>query len=53
MEGSATFIKKFYTDLLVLGKRAGEYAARFAKEKKEGAIDEEQVKSSGLGLAFF
>lgn len=34
------------SDLLVFGKRAGEYAALFAKENKEGTIDESQVKKS-------
>jgi succinate dehydrogenase / fumarate reductase flavoprotein subunit len=32
------------SDLLVFGKRAGEYAALFAKENKEGSIDEQQIK---------
>lgn len=32
------------SDLLVFGKRAGEYAALFAKENKEGRIDEQQIK---------
>jgi succinate dehydrogenase / fumarate reductase flavoprotein subunit len=31
------------SDLLVLGKRAGEYAARFASEHDAGAVDERQV----------
>jgi len=31
------------SDLLVFGKRAGEYAAKFAKEKGEGKIDEKQI----------
>ena len=31
------------SDLLVFGKRAGEYAAKFAKENKEGKIDEQQI----------
>jgi succinate dehydrogenase / fumarate reductase flavoprotein subunit len=31
------------SDLLVFGKRAGEYAARFAKENGRGRIDERQV----------
>ena len=32
------------SDLLVFGKRAGEYAARFAKENSAGRIDEDQVE---------
>lgn len=32
------------SDLLVFGKRAGEYAARFAKENKFGSIDENELK---------
>jgi succinate dehydrogenase / fumarate reductase flavoprotein subunit len=31
------------SDLLVFGKRAGEFAARFAKENKLGAVNHEQV----------
>jgi succinate dehydrogenase / fumarate reductase, flavoprotein subunit len=34
------------SDLLVFGKRAGEYAARFARENKRLRIDDAQVKSS-------
>ncbi len=33
------------SDLLVFGKRAGEFAARFAKESKPGAIDNGQVEA--------
>ncbi len=33
------------SDLLVFGKRAGEYAAAFAKEHGAGAIDESQVEA--------
>lgn len=32
------------SDLVVFGKRAGEYAARFAREQGAGAIDEGQVE---------
>jgi succinate dehydrogenase / fumarate reductase flavoprotein subunit len=32
------------SDLLVFGKRAGEYAARFAKENSQGMIDDRQVE---------
>jgi succinate dehydrogenase / fumarate reductase flavoprotein subunit len=32
------------SDLLVFGKRAGEFAAKFAKENKLGAIDESRVE---------
>lgn len=32
------------SDLLVFGKRAGEYAARFAKENTQGMIDDQQVQ---------
>ncbi|MCS3798542.1 fumarate reductase/succinate dehydrogenase flavoprotein subunit [Niastella sp. OAS944] len=32
------------SDLLVFGKRAGEYAARFAKENTQGNIDDRQVE---------
>ncbi|MEK7415833.1 MAG: fumarate reductase/succinate dehydrogenase flavoprotein subunit [Planctomycetota bacterium] len=35
------------SDLLVFGKRAGEHAAKFAKEAKSGWIDEAQVKAAG------
>jgi succinate dehydrogenase / fumarate reductase flavoprotein subunit len=31
------------SDLLVFGKRAGEFAAKFAKENGEGKIDEKQI----------
>ncbi len=34
------------SDLLVLGKRAGEYAARFAQEKSHGQIAEDQVEDA-------
>lgn len=34
------------SDLLVFGKRAGEYAAKFAKENASGTIDENQIKKA-------
>ena len=34
------------SDLLVFGKRAGEYAAKFAKENNAGTIDEKQITDS-------
>jgi succinate dehydrogenase / fumarate reductase flavoprotein subunit len=34
------------SDLLVFGKRAGEYAAKFAKENSSGAINEAQVEAA-------
>ncbi len=34
------------SDLLVFGKRAGEYAAKFAKENPDGRIDEAQVEQA-------
>jgi succinate dehydrogenase / fumarate reductase flavoprotein subunit len=34
------------SDLLVFGKRAGEYAAKFAKENGEGKIDEKQIDAA-------
>jgi succinate dehydrogenase / fumarate reductase flavoprotein subunit len=34
------------SDLLVFGKRAGEYAAKFAKENNAGLIDEKQIKEA-------
>jgi succinate dehydrogenase / fumarate reductase, flavoprotein subunit len=34
------------SDLLVFGKRAGEYAARFAKENSAGAVDRDQVAAA-------
>ena len=34
------------SDLLVFGKRAGEHAAKFAKEQKPGAIDGKQLESA-------
>lgn len=42
------------SDLLVFGKRAGEYAAKFAKENKPGAIDEKEIaEASRFALGFF
>ncbi len=35
------------SDLLVFGKRAGEYAARFAREQGAPRIDERQVEAAG------
>ena len=32
------------SDLLVFGKRAGEYAAKYAKESTAGKISDEQIK---------
>ena len=32
------------SDLLVFGKRAGEYAAKFARENRRAAIDPDQVR---------
>jgi len=34
------------SDLLVLGKRAGEYAARYAKEKSAGQIHNDQIEAA-------
>ena len=34
------------SDLLVFGKRAGEYAAKFAKENKNSIVDESQINDS-------
>jgi succinate dehydrogenase / fumarate reductase, flavoprotein subunit len=34
------------SDLLVFGKRAGEYAAKYAKEQQAGWIDEAEVKAA-------
>jgi succinate dehydrogenase / fumarate reductase flavoprotein subunit len=34
------------SDLLVFGKRAGEYAAKYAKEHQSGWIDETEIKTS-------
>src|SRR4029079_1950125 len=34
------------SDLVVFGKRAGEYAAKFAKEKPAGKIDQAQVEEA-------
>jgi len=36
------------SDLIVFGKRAGEYAAQFAKENGAGTIDDDQVKDHVL-----
>src|ERR1700688_3742561 len=33
------------SDLLVFGKRAGEYAARFARDQKSAPLPEEKVQS--------
>ena len=42
------------SDLLVFGKRAGEYAAKFAKEKSVGKIDETEInKTQDWALTFF
>lgn len=42
------------SDLLVFGKRAGEFAAAFAKENKEGMIDEKQIAdAANRALALF
>jgi succinate dehydrogenase / fumarate reductase flavoprotein subunit len=42
------------SDLLVFGKRAGEYAARFARENGAGAVDEAQVaRASAEAVAPF
>ncbi len=42
------------SDLLVFGKRAGEYAAKFAKEKGTGKIDEQEInKTQDWALKFF
>jgi succinate dehydrogenase / fumarate reductase, flavoprotein subunit len=42
------------SDLLVFGKRAGEFAAKFAKDNKAGTIDEDQIKAaSQYALKFF
>src|SRR2546427_211665 len=35
------------SDLLVFGKRAGEFAARFAKENAAGAVNQSQIDSTG------
>jgi succinate dehydrogenase / fumarate reductase flavoprotein subunit len=35
------------SDLLVFGKRAGEYAARFAREHGDARVDERQVEAAG------
>src|SRR5947199_5702552 len=32
------------SDLIVFGKRAGEFAAKFAKENSQGKIDEKQLE---------
>jgi succinate dehydrogenase / fumarate reductase flavoprotein subunit len=34
------------SDLLVFGKRAGEYAAKFAKENSAGRVDQSQVEAA-------
>jgi len=34
------------SDLIVFGKRAGEYAAKFAKENRSGSIDEKAVEET-------
>jgi succinate dehydrogenase / fumarate reductase flavoprotein subunit len=34
------------TDLLVFGKRAGEYAAKYAQENAQGAVDDAQVAAA-------
>ena len=37
------------SDLLVFGKRAGEFAAKFAKETRRGQIDERQIEEAARG----
>jgi succinate dehydrogenase / fumarate reductase, flavoprotein subunit len=37
------------SDLIVFGKRAGEYAAKFAKENGQGSLDEEQIQDAARG----
>ena len=42
------------SDLLVFGKRAGEFAARFARENGPGGVDEDQVsRAAGEAVAPF
>ncbi len=42
------------SDLLVFGKRAGEFAAKFAKENAQGGIDEKEITDSATwALSFF
>ena len=42
------------SDLLVFGKRAGEFAAKFANENNAGKIDESQIKNASQNaLKFF
>jgi succinate dehydrogenase / fumarate reductase flavoprotein subunit len=42
------------SDLLVFGKRAGEFAAKYAKENTNGAVDEKQITdSANEALSFF
>ena len=42
------------SDLLVLGKRSGEYAAKFAGENSEGRIDDTEIESAASwALRFF
>jgi succinate dehydrogenase / fumarate reductase flavoprotein subunit len=42
------------SDLLVFGKRAGEYAAEFAKDHKAGQVNRDQVEETARkALAFF
>lgn len=42
------------SDLLVFGKRSGEYAAKFAKENSPGKINEQQIKeATQKALQFF
>lgn len=45
MHGSNRLGGNSLSDLLVFGKRAGEYAAKNARENSYGAIDEQQVES--------
>jgi succinate dehydrogenase / fumarate reductase flavoprotein subunit len=42
------------SDLLVFGKRAGEYASKFAKEHSNGSIDQSQIDDAAAwALGFF
>ena len=40
------------SDLLVFGKRAGEFAARYSQEEAAGRLDEKQVQQAGRGVSW-
>ena len=46
MHGSNRLGGNSLSDLLVFGKRAGQYAAEFAQQNSQGAVSEDQIKNA-------